>query len=181
MSAQAPRQESLFPETIQGGYYPVLEGGYSMPIRRRAEFLLQALDHVSAVKSRTGFDDALEIPRHRAKIEDRYQVPEHDLEGHIRPGAKHNRAPLMRSYNSAFHAAYGDRGEALKSATSDMDARERAEFDIEMPEEEQASGDFRVRHVGSGNKNARKLLRKNLKNQLAILPVQEASDHQVAA
>src|SRR6185369_7168854 len=96
-------------------------------------------------RSRTGLDNALENPHLKKEIEKRYPAPEHDLD-HIRNGAKHNRGPKMASYNEAFHQAYGDRAEALRAVTEDMTARDRAEFDIELVEEEQSSGHFRDIH-----------------------------------
>lgn len=153
--------------------YPVYEGGVSVDLRKRAEFLLQALSHFGKARSRTGFDNALEKPHLRREIESRYPAPEYDLEGHIRPGARYKRGPLMKDFEKAFRSAYGDRQESLRAVTADMTPQERAEFDIALPEVEEHSAAFRVAHEGKKNQAKRRLLRKQLNRQLETLPAEE--------
>jgi hypothetical protein len=154
-SSSSPNQLSFFDP--QEGY----EKGVAVDVEERARSLLMAVNALDRVAKRRGLEKAVDlIPGKKEELAKEYASrkpvdgkpanTETTFEEVVLPGASKTAQEGLENANRLFDDAFGDYKLAKEKALQELTPEERAELELQYPEQEEFQAAFRARMLDSG-------------------------------
>ena len=149
-----PEQGRLFTPQLE---VPSFEDGISVNVEKRAKSLKKAATSLGHVAQYDALPKAMHVAQARRKLQKRYNTEEEPtaLEEAVLPGAEVNRSEEARAARQEFDEAYGDLQAAKEAAWRQFTPAERAELELEMPDQEMEWVDFRHRMTNTSKSTQR--------------------------